>query len=543
MSESNNPKSYAGFTIGPIYDVLSHARKTRELWFGSYFFSWFMERMIEQLSQDDDIDFITPYVQKPFIQNHSRIGKYHDRFVIASKLDQKQLFEAIRTTSDRTLGEFAQMIYQCPGGSNIGDLSEVQRILTDYIQRKFIVLRATEITDGANPAAAIDPYLDTVEENLHFALGTSRKTCDRCKTLPGVKMLSFEEKENNVPVKKERPLCPICFIKYMSNRSQTVSDKVGDFRYPMILEIAARDLLFDSAVQSAFAEVIREEDDDNFEAVTSAYRTVFKKDPDTKPFHKYYAVVQADGDDLGNLASQLDAQALSKRLFSFANKAEEVVEKYHGEAIYVGGDDILAFIPVAFHEGRSLKTILDFAVEISQVYTQCINNDVPEDKWSSLSMGINIAYFKFPLVHALESARDQLGRAKERPGKNAVAVCLTKHSGFQMSFAFTFGTPELRTFSDLMRSVLGGVVDIPHAVHHKLAAHAKLLSHLQEESLRVFMDNVFNEPIHAPYRAGLNKICEMLALAIQTRAGDNKEDAVKDVLNKLRFLKFLRGDK
>lgn len=31
------PVSLAGFTIGPLDDLMGHARKTRELWFGSYF--------------------------------------------------------------------------------------------------------------------------------------------------------------------------------------------------------------------------------------------------------------------------------------------------------------------------------------------------------------------------------------------------------------------------------------------------------------------------------------------------------------------------
>ena len=69
-------KSYAGFTIGPIHDVMSHSRKTRELWFGSYFFSWFMEKMVEKLMMSyPRIKFLVPYVEVPFKLNKSITGK------------------------------------------------------------------------------------------------------------------------------------------------------------------------------------------------------------------------------------------------------------------------------------------------------------------------------------------------------------------------------------------------------------------------------------------------------------------------------------
>ncbi len=39
---------YIALTIGPIYKTLSSAKKTRELWGGSYIFSYIMKQIISE---------------------------------------------------------------------------------------------------------------------------------------------------------------------------------------------------------------------------------------------------------------------------------------------------------------------------------------------------------------------------------------------------------------------------------------------------------------------------------------------------------------
>ncbi|MCD4764628.1 MAG: hypothetical protein K8R28_11480 [Desulfobacterales bacterium] len=105
-------KSYAGFTIGPIYDVMRHSKKTRELWFGSYFFSWYMERLTTGLKKNNqqDIEFFTPYISPNGKIKTSLGGKFHDRFVLASKsLEPEKLYEIIKSACEDNLKFFEEI--------------------------------------------------------------------------------------------------------------------------------------------------------------------------------------------------------------------------------------------------------------------------------------------------------------------------------------------------------------------------------------------------------------------------------------------------
>lgn len=42
------PATYTALTIGPIYKTFSDAKRTRSVWAASYFFSWFIRRILEE---------------------------------------------------------------------------------------------------------------------------------------------------------------------------------------------------------------------------------------------------------------------------------------------------------------------------------------------------------------------------------------------------------------------------------------------------------------------------------------------------------------
>lgn len=547
MSENNIPKSYAGFTIGPIYDVLSHARKTREMWFGSYFFSWFMEKMIESLAANNDIKFLVPYVANPFQPNNSITGKYHDRFIIYSSMGKDTLYDKIRNVSDEALEYFVCLIDKLIGSSSAKYISEINKdgiktILAGYIQRNFVVLEPSAVTQS-EIVKSISSYLDSMEENRFFNTGIVANTCFICKTLPSVIEAEIWVKKGAEEDKKEKNnLCPLCFIKYFCFKSDDIKKKVNipDW-YPPVLDISAGELLTDDIkkINPIFKDYEKDYDFKDIEAAVEK-STI-------KPFHKYLAIVQADGDNLGEVLKQYTnpddiAVKFSKPLLDFAREAELVINSYKGYPIYIGGDDILAFMPVAFKgSDGNTKTVFDLAVELSDKYREIV--DKKQGK-TSLSIGINIAYYKYPLSRAMHDTREQLFVKAKAGSKNALAMLLTKHSGHQIGFKFRFNTREIEIFSKLLSETLAGKIQIPHSLHHNLSRFKTVIAHIPDEDrLNAFFENNFNEPEHSKYYQGIDVVANYFKKVMLCEPEDNRINCVEEILSKLAFIKFLRGEK
>jgi len=558
MGNNTEINSYAGFTIGPIYEVLSSARKTRELWFASYFFSWFMEKIIEKLSSNK-VRFITPYVPETYIPNISSTGKYHDRFILRSYLDKEELFKVIQKASDETLYYFTGLIDSLVGnqaryidGSNRKSMED---ILKDYIQRNFVVLDRTAVEES-KVVETINCYLDSMEENRYFKTGINEKTCFVCKTLPAVINANIYVKEPGRTMEESKPkeLCPLCFIKYYCLMSDEVKKKIGNenFKYPSVLKISAVELLTEDVEKEISAFNSYEEDFD-FKEIEQAVRKCYVNNKEInsllkRSYFKYFAIIQADGDNLGKVLGKLanfeEAEIFSKSLFNFAEEARKIIEKYKGYTIYAGGDDILALAPVAFKNSNGkVETVIGLAMELSDAYRKSVGKKHGE---TTLSIGVNIAYYKFPLSIALKNARSQLVNKAKSGDKNSLAVLLTKHSGHQIEFKFKFNSKEIDLFSKLLSGTLGEEFEFPNSMHHNLSRFKKLITYIpKEDRLGAFFENNFNEPVHhnSKYAQGIKEV-ENYFKEIMVPLGPNERlDCVKDILSKLAFIKFLRGEK
>lgn len=140
----------------------------------------------------------------------------------------------------------------------------------------------------------------------------------------------------------------------------------------------------------------------------------------------YYALLHADGDRMG---MAIDAQRtpddhrkLSRALDGFAGAVRSIVANYDGSLVYAGGDDVLAFLPLhlAIPCARTLAD--DFRRRLAGFPTA--DGEAP-----SLSVGIAIAHHLEPLSDALTLVRAAERSAKRHPGKDALAVTLSKRSG------------------------------------------------------------------------------------------------------------------
>ncbi|MCI4463565.1 MAG: type III-B CRISPR-associated protein Cas10/Cmr2 [Caldisericum sp.] len=594
MENNCEPKTYAGFTIGPIYEVLGSARKTRELWFGSYFFSWFMEKLIEEILESDNknIHFLSPYIKKPFGLNKSPTGKYHDRFILCSSLDKEKLFEIIEKASDNTINYFAEIIddlvknrqneeikrnYLTPDGKD-----KVKEFLSWYIQRNFVVvdIDKDELNIGdtvKKPFAFVNSLLDSMEENRTFKTGVNESTCYVCKVLPAAIKAYIYTKEKEEP--EEEPLCPMCFLKHFALFSDEVKKKIGktNFKFPSTLEISAKELLTEKVRNELKNQTDNFEKDFEYKDIENTYKEVYGDSKEIKKYlkkdyFKYFAILQADGDNLGETLKQLNEnkiEELSQKLLDFSEEAERIIKDYEGYPIYIGGDDILALTPVAVNmEDGNFKNVFNLAKELHNKYSEVLCG-----YGTTLSIGINIVYYKFPLSIALRDARNELfGVAKQKCEKNALAITYTVHSGDKHEIAFKFDDKdkennEITLFGRLISDVLSDTIKIPQGLFYNLSRFSELLSYITDEkSLSNFFENNFNEPEHLEkYKQGLDRVKEYLEKVMlpcinfdKQGCGDKLSDnsgtsdekspyekriaCMEEVLEKIKFIKFLYGE-
>lgn len=136
----------------------------------------------------------------------------------------------------------------------------------------------------------------------------------------------------------------------------------------------------------------------------------------------YLAVLVADGDSMGaklsTITSAADHRAFSGELAGFASAAGATVSTHRGVLIYAGGDDVLALLP--------LHTCLPCALEL--------RNEFNRRTGITLSVGVAIGHFMENLEDLREYGRKAENAAKLVQGKDALAIHLYKRSGSPVEF-------------------------------------------------------------------------------------------------------------
>ncbi len=464
---------YIALTIGPIYKTLSNAKKTRELWGGSYLFSYIMKQIIKAFKERE---FIVPYIKDGTIFTQKEgVGLFHDRFIFeAQDGDKKKLDEVVE--------DVLQQLSK--------DIKVDYDFLISYLQIHSV---EKDLKEGANPILEINPYLDTAE--LFYSVGQS-------KTNKLVNMLK-------------------------TNNSFLTHDAFGEKKpFPSLPEIALYDII-DTIDSKDMAK-------DNEENIYEM------KEYDFKNYHKYYAIVHADGDSMseviGSLSSKTSFQAFSKKLFEYCSSSGQFIKAFGGETIFAGGDDLLFFAPVVSGD----KTIFELCDEISDDFNKRF-----EGTDATLSFGISIQYHKFPLYEALENSRNLLFEKAKSGKKNNIAFSVTKHSGQTFNAVMHKGDKALyETFKRFSSNIHGteGMDNFLHSIHHKIDTHKNLLSQISanKEKLQNFFDNYFNKEVHDKnYRVFFEQLVEFMYEAYSK----DEVKALNTVYATLRFIKFVQGDK
>jgi CRISPR-associated protein Cmr2 len=160
----------------------------------------------------------------------------------------------------------------------------------------------------------------------------------------------------------------------------------------------------------------------------------------------YYALVLADGDNMGRTIKDLAAAApdetgamkahlaLGQALDTFAREARGVVESHGGSLIFAGGDDVFALAP--------LHSVLAMVCALRETFRQSMEPACPSldpGRRPTLSVGVAIVHHLEPLVDARELVREAEKLAKgqrmdargQQVSKNALGIILSMRGGGQ----------------------------------------------------------------------------------------------------------------
>lgn len=549
-------KHYLALTIGPIYETMKYCQKTRELWVGSYFFSYFMRTLIGRL--DDDIKLIIPYVpenkdeKKSMLEQYKEEGIFHDRFIATSSKSKETLKELLDDKIDETLEQV------------IGDLDIENghyEALKDYLQYHYIIAKGDELlsaTDKPNVIFAIDTILDSMELENSFDFDNSTKVCE----LP----------QEDYSLQKDGLVTPLAKLQYEATDIKRIISNTN-LSFKSIPKIAIANIWTivknDESKDKILKEVLDKLEKDvyiekkNEENIYDKFYNLLSKQysNDFKPHHKYYAVIYADGDKMGSTIRSIyegdekdeKIKELSKNIYEYISHDSEdegetslykVIDAFGGMLIFAGGDDILAFAPIV---GTDERTVFDLLEELSIRFIKHMGSDV------SLSFGLNINYYKSPMITAIDGAYNLLLSAKNHNTKKqsgSVSLSLTKHSG--QSFETTFFIEKdkdsiYQNYKTLFSNELKQKSALPHNIQYSLQNSEYLICDIFKNNpievaykrLKALFTNSIKDESHSDKS---KKALTELQEYIKVLQPKNKDDFTK-LITQLAIIKFLRGDK
>lgn len=437
-------------SVGPVQEFIAAARRTRDLWFGSYLLSEISRAVAKAVEAE-------PHKGKLIFPAKS--GAENVANVILAELpdgDPKAIATKAKEAAKRRWTVFADEIWQQASGvirsevwnDQVNDVIEFYAAWvahTDpkkYREDRARVMRLLagrkncrdfkqpDLSDAGLPKSSLDGQRPTVL--VGPKPGESRETYR--DSWPKKLRLSPGEQLDVVGVTK----------RLGKKRGES------DPRYPSVARVAAETWLRGVKDRAGFRELsnacaavpgLNKVAEPNYGYFPFEGTVIFKdRHPDLiaelgegvrEPLKQvaealkklggepnpYLAVLVADGDSMGAKLSTItqapEHREFSGKLAGFASSAQATVSKHCGVLIYAGGDDVLALLPV--------HACLPCAREL--------RNEFNAGTEMTLSVGIAIGHFMENLEDLLEYARAGEKAAKKVEGKDALAIHLHKRGG------------------------------------------------------------------------------------------------------------------
>ena len=494
-------KQYIGITIGPIGDTMSLTSSPAGLWAASYLFSYLAHSIREKIGKPGLIQDDLFYKDGKTVSSlfEKGIGMYHDRVIyqMDEQYTLKHANAAVKSTVSSIVDGFAE--------SKI--FSGRKKELSDFFYSYFnIHIVCVEVDQNDNILLVVNDALDAAELEKNFASHTMFN--------PILELFDGNDKGKNEEIKQS----------FLVPKD---ADKKNINRQWILLDGSAKGIKDLPSISSAAKAISRKD---------------FLKQPKSSV---YYAIIQADGDNMGQtikdtITDEKTYIEFSEKCMRYGCNAAEIVLRYGGIPIYVGGDDLLCIAPLMCSLDDGEHTFLEMIKEIRKCFTKEFNSG------PDLSFGVQIQYVKTPLYEALnESARLLFNKAKKnKPG--ALAINLRKHSGQSAEILINdlgnieTGEKIRESLDKLIRKHVSEKT--LNSVGKHIADFSALFNQAAKEgsdSISNFFINTFDNGILDNDKLYLDKIKELtLLLHHANLIKRNDEDIANQLGSYIRLLKF-----
>lgn len=389
--------NYIGITIGPVDATLSLSASPAALWASSYIFSYISKRLCEEivktnLASKEDIQ--SPYYDDtdPLLIKNDGVGLFHDRiiFKIGGASSGTPELAKVRDLFCKVSNEIADLFVQ----------KDANVELTRQWFRQYLQLHAVSFQTDGNPIADSARYLDAIELETTFPTVKVEN--------PLAQLYERVGPDDEIPAGRCRNKQIIAVIR----------DPISGGHWPLCQKGYPRDFV------PNIADIAGRNADPDL--------PVLKSD-------SYYAIVQSDGDHMLDTISAYegDLRELSKLYLTYCYESSRIVQNYGGVTIYAGGDDLLFIAPL--RGPKRGETILSLIQALQKTFANKFS-DLRNSP--TVSFGVAIRYYKYPLYEAFAEAKNMLREAKTH--RDAAGISLQKHSGRAIDFVIEeFSTSKL----------------------------------------------------------------------------------------------------
>jgi hypothetical protein len=390
------------FTLGPVQGFVAAARRTRDLWAGSFLLSWLAGHAMAAVQQaggsiilpDVDSDALMKAIRRP-PGGCPAIGSLPNRF--KARVPEGFDPRACRTAMDaawQTLADRVWMRFVEPVASRGDQTKSIwDRQVAGFWDAAWVV--GDDPADGSD-RAWLDrrknwrTYRPPVEGGDHCTLmGDWQELSGFVRARERVAQDAFwaalrAQLPNPLDLDEQgrERLCAIALIKrlFLDVAEDVIGwtpswDDGAALRWPSTADLASPS--------------------------------------------EFYALLLMDGDSVGTVLSDHPESTVAAALAAFAAGVGAVVQAANGYLVYAGGDDLLALLP--------LERALPAAISLRRAYVDAFET---RNIAATTSAALIFAHFHVPLRQVLREAHKQLEDvAKDGNGRDSLAICVLSQSG------------------------------------------------------------------------------------------------------------------